>query len=170
MKLKNNFIVLILVASMVPQFISFAQSSTQNPAMNHIYLELFGSGIFYSANFERYLSEDLTLRAGFGLTPGLIFVDGTFIQIPVSFSYLIGGISSKFEIGLGGTYFGGSETEVFGLPVDDQSILYLTGIFGYRYISTRGFVFRITFTPFYNPDSDPEFIPSGGISFGYAFN
>jgi hypothetical protein len=144
-----------------------AQTSTANFKQNHLYLELGGNGLIYSINYERLLSENFTLRGGFGITPGIIFVEGTFIHIPVTASYLIGSKTSKLELGLGATYFAGEDTELFGLDAGDQSLIILTGIVGYRYTSPSGFVLRVLFTPLYNSEEDSYFYPSFGLSFGF---
>lgn len=123
----------------------------------------------YSFNYERLLPDNFTLRAGFSYLPGLIVAEGTFVLIPVSASYLIGGESSKFEIGLGTTLFSGTDVEIFGYDGTAETVLLLTGIIGYRYVSRGGFVFRVAFTPFYNGDADPEFFPYAGMSFGFLF-
>lgn len=146
-----------------------AQTQQSADRVNQLYLELGGNGLIYSVNYERFLSDNFTLRGGFGITPGIIFAEGTFIHIPFTIGYLIGGESSKFEAGLGATYFSGTDVEIFGLPSGDQSLIFMTGIIGYRYISPNGFVFRIFFTPLYSKESDPDFIPSGGLSFGFMF-
>jgi len=146
------------------------QTLATNFKQNQLYLELGGNGLIYSINYERLLSENFTLRGGFGITPGLIFVEGTFIHIPVTASYLIGSKTSKLELGLGATYFAGKDTEIFGLDAGDQFLVFLTGIIGYRYTSPAGFVFRVLFTPIYNSEEDPYFYPSFGLSFGFAFN
>ena len=143
------------------------QTSTANLKQNQLYLELAGNGLIYSINYERFLSEDFTIRGGFGITPGLIFIEGTFIHIPVTASYLIGSKTSKLELGLGATYFAGEDTEIFGLDAGDQSLMFLTGIIGYRYTSPAGFVFRVFFTPLYSSESEPNFNPYGGLSFGF---
>jgi len=143
------------------------QTSTTNFKQNQLYLELAGNGLIYSINYERFLSEDFTIRGGFGITPGLIFIEGTFIHIPVTASYLIGSKTSKLELGLGATYFAGEDTEIFGLDAGDQSLMFLTGIIGYRYTSPAGFVFRVFFTPLYSSESEPNFNPYGGLSFGF---
>jgi len=143
------------------------QTQTTNFKQNQLYLELAGNGLIYSINYERFLSEDFTIRGGFGITPGLIFVEGTFIHIPVTASYLIGSKTSKLELGLGATYFAGEDTEIFGLDAGDQSLMFLTGIIGYRYTSPAGFVFRVFFTPLYSSESEPNFNPYGGLSFGF---
>jgi len=109
------------------------------------------------------------LRAGIGYTPGIIIMEGSFIHIPVTASYLIGSETSKLEIGLGATYFAGTDVEIFGLEAGDQSLIFLSGIVGYRYESPSGFVFRIAFTPLYNSEADPSVYPSGGLSFGFMF-
>ena len=143
------------------------QTQTTNFKQNQLYLELAGNGLIYSINYERFLSEDFTIRGGFGITPGLIFIEGTFIHIPVTASYLIGSKTSKLELGLGATYFAGEDTEIFGLGAGDQSLMFLTGIIGYRYTSPAGFVFRVFFTPLYSSESEPNFNPYGGLSFGF---
>jgi hypothetical protein len=55
------------------------------------------------------------------------------------------------------------------LEAGDLSVVFLTGIIGYRGFTPGGFIFRIGFTPLYSTQTDPEFIPSFGVSFGYAF-
>jgi len=146
------------------------QTQTTNFKQNQLYLELGGNGIIYSVNYERLLSENISLRGGFGITPGFFFVEGTFIDIPVTASYLIGSERSKLEMGLGATFLASSNVEVFGLDSGDQSLIILTGIVGYRYISPSGFVFRIFFTPLYSSEGDPPFVPYFGLSFGFAFD
>jgi hypothetical protein len=167
--MKNIVLLTSLLILTVTESI-IAQDTNINFKKNQFYLEIGGNSLVYSISYERLLSEDFTLRAGFGITPGLIFADGTFIHIPVTVSYLIGGKRSKFETGLGLTYFAGTDVEVFGLDAGDQSLIFLTGIVGYRYSSPGGFVFRIFFTPLYSSDADPYFYPYFGLSFGYAFN
>lgn len=166
----KNIVLLTSVLILTVIEFTIAQDTNINYKKNHLYLELGGNSLVYSISYERLLSENFTLRGGFGITPGLIFADGTFIHIPVTASYLIGGKRSKFEAGLGFTFFAGTDVEVFGLDAGDQSLIFLTGIIGYRYTSPGGFVFRIFFTPLYNSEADPSFIPSFGLSFGYAFN
>jgi len=136
---------------------------------NHFYLELGGNGGLYSFNYERLITDNFTLRAGFGITPGILFVDGTFLAIPLTASYLAGSDAHKFEAGFGTTFFTVQDPEVFGFPVEVNSFFALTGIIGYRYFKPRGgFTFRICFTPFYNTGEN-EFAPSGGLSFGLGF-
>jgi len=151
-------------------YINAQEIASKDYVKNQIFLELGGDGIIYSINYERLLTENIALRGGIGITPGMIFIDGTFFGIPLTVSYLIGGGRSKLELGLGVTYFTVEDAAIFGIPAGDFSFAALTGIVGYRGSSRdRGFVFRIAFTPLYNSDFNPSFVPTGGISFGYAF-
>lgn len=168
MNIKLNAIILALTFSIVIKFTAFPQTSSLNK-QNQLFLELAGNGLIYSFNYERLLTENFSLRAGFGFTPGFILVEGTFIQVPLNANYLVGNNNSKFESGLGVTLFSGTDAEFLGLPADDISILFITGILGYRYVSDSGFVFRIFFSPLYSDDTDPNLIPYGGISFGFMF-
>lgn len=146
---------------------AIGQTPATNLKQNQLYLELGGNSLVYSISYERIISENFTIRGGFGITPGIIFAEGTFIHIPFTISYLIGGERHKLESGLGVTYFAGTDVEIFGLPAGDQSLIFLTGIVGYRYISPSGFVLRIFFTPLYSSESEPNFNPYGGLSFGF---
>lgn len=170
MKSKILVAVTVLCGLLFVQTISNAQSTSSNFKQNQLYLELAGNGLIYSLNYERLLSKNFALRFGFGITPGVIFVEGTYIHIPFTASYLVGSETSKFEAGIGATYFAGTDVEIFGLPAGDQSLIFVTGIIGYRYISPGGFVFRIFFSPLYSSEADPNLIPTGGLSFGFAFN
>jgi len=160
------FTILILLSSSQ----SSAQYSNTSPVKNQVYLELGGSGLTYSINYERLVSENFALRGGIGITPGLLFIDGTLFTIPVSGSYLIGGDFSKLELGLGATYITSTDIEFFDLPAGSFSAVAIDGIIGYRGGSPQGgFVFRIAFNPMYSSEFNPNFIPYGLISFGYGF-
>ena len=166
----NHWLLILVLSILIVPCQSNAQYSLAAPKQNQVYLELGGNGVIYSINYERLLSENFSLRGGFGITPGFFFVEGTFIDIPVTASYLIGSERSKLEMGLGATFLASSNVEVFGLDSNDQSLIILTGIVGYRYISPSGFVFRIFFTPLYSSEGDPPFVPYFGLSFGFAFD
>lgn len=165
----KQLIMLTILCILISTNQSDAQNSKTKHKKNQVYLEIFGDGLIYSVNYERLVTEDFTLRVGFGYTPGLIFVEGNFIQIPVTASYLLGGQSSKLEMGLGATFFSGQDVEFLGIDAEDFSVVLVTGILGYRYVSRGGFVFRIALTPFYSSESEPNFNLYGGLSFGFMF-
>ncbi|NWG27027.1 MAG: hypothetical protein HXY48_00685 [Ignavibacteriaceae bacterium] len=157
----------IIILNLLPYSKISAQPESYNKKQNQLYLEIGGNSLVYSISYERLLSENFTLRGGFGITPGIIFAEGTFIHIPFTASYMFGSKRHKLETGLGATYFAGTDVEIFGLPSGDQSLVFLTGIAGYRYVSPGGFVFRIFFTPLYSSQADPNFYPAFGLSFGF---
>ena len=169
MKFIKSASILLAICFLVLSSITVAQTHDSRNKQNQLYLELGGNAVLYSFNYERILPDNFTLRAGISYLPGLIIVEGTFFLIPVSGSYLIGSESSKLEIGLGATLFTGTDVEIFGYDGTAETLIFLTGIVGYRYISQGGFVFRVAFTPYYHSDADPEFIPSAGLSFGFLF-
>jgi len=107
----NRWLLILVLIILIFSYQSNAQYSKPTYKNNQVYVEIFGNGLVYSINYERLLTENFTIRAGFGYTPGLILVEGTFIQIPVTASYLLGGQSSKFEMGLGATFFSGQDVE-----------------------------------------------------------
>jgi hypothetical protein len=155
----------------------------QVTAPNGIYLELLGNGLLYTINYDRFISDDISLRAGFEYI-GLGASDPSsgesasvsMMLIPITFNYFFASHnngtvgSSKLELGAGvmivnlsasatgsaGTLFSGSGLGVGG-----------TATVGYRYQpSDGGFIFRIGFTPLFGPGG---FVPFGGLSLGYAF-
>jgi len=166
----KQLIMLTILFILISISISNAQYSFTSPVKNQIYLEIGGFGLTYSINYERLVSENFALRGGIGVTPGLLFIDGTLFTIPVSGSYLIGGDFSKLELGLGATYITSTDIELFDLPAGSFSAVAIDGIIGYRVGNPQGgFVFRIAFNPMYSSEFNPNFIPYGLISFGYGF-
>ena len=160
----------IMICLIINQITVVAQDLHPKQAQNQVYLELGGLGLIYSLNYERFLSQNFTLRAGLGVTPGLLFVDGTIFTIPISGSYLIGDGYSKLELGLGVTYLTTTDIDIFGLPAGSNSLIAFDGIIGYRGGSPNGgFIFRVAFTPMYSSDFAPNFIPYGLVSFGFGF-
>lgn len=155
--------------------LTFAQKfSKDDYVKNHIFFELGGNGFLYSFNFERMVTKNFVLRAGFGywfgVNAGLGTPSGTFYSVPITTSYLIGEEHSKLELGLGAAFFSAEDATIFFVNLGDQSNLVVTTIIGYRGSSRDGgFVFRIAFTPFYQFGSDFKFYPYAGVSFGHSF-
>jgi len=179
MKILFSSVLSILLFSSIAQPVR-----AQVTAPNGIYFELLGNGLLYTINYDRFVSDDISLRAGFeyiGLgasdpSGGGESISVSMMLVPITFNYffashnngMIG--SSKFELGAGvvivnlsanatgsaGTLFSGSGVGVGG-----------TATIGYRYQpSDGGFIFRIGFTPIFGPGG---FVPFGGLSLGYAF-
>jgi hypothetical protein len=142
---------LVIVFFLVIGDLVIAQSDTsfsQSEAKNALYIELVGNGGIISANYERFLTQDIGLRIGMG--SGYLEE----LTVPVMVNYCIGK-EYRFEIGIGLVH------------VPEETTLACATI-GYRYQAiSGGFVFRVGFTPILS-ESD-EIIFLGGLSFGYAF-
>jgi hypothetical protein len=71
-----------------------------------IYIELAGTGYFYSINLDQLITNHIVLRGGLGYVP--ISGVGSYLTIPLTGSYLLCSdgppfASSKFELGAGVT-------------------------------------------------------------------
>lgn len=148
--------------------------SQSTDSKNAMYVEAFGPGLFYSINYERFISTDFTVRGGVSIFP----MNGetsqsTFIIAPIMCNYLFGNGNSKLEIGGGidlvtinGEEYG--DLSRYESTFSETSIL-LVGSFGYRYQpSDGGFHFRIVATPMLSPYNG-YFIPLFGCSAGTCF-
>jgi hypothetical protein len=142
----KNFICLILlyififsftaftVHSQVRDSISIADTTEKRTAWNNVYLEIGGSNVELSLNYEHLFNDNWSVRIG--LTPR--FRPGALTLL--GGSYLIGSGSHKFEIGASGS--------IFTPPYYDNALLFFSGIIGYRYQpKSGGFFFRAAFTP-----------------------
>ena len=134
---------------------------------NHIYLELGGHGLMYSVNYERMISGDFYLKAGasifeFGLWEG---TGDKFMVFPVSLGVVTGKTRHHNEFGAGIDVIYRKD-----LQDDRESKKYFTPIAlaAYRYHYDNGWVFRGSFTPFYDVEEE-KIIPYFGLSFGRMF-
>lgn len=157
-----------------------AQAGTRT-AHNALYLEGLGNAGLYSVNYDRRVGDVLALRAGVGAwTADDLFLgdeaESSVLAVPVTVSWLPGASGRGPELG-GGVLLGRRDREgAFGEDDTSSSFVSLTGIAGYRWQPLDGgMVVRIGFTPFYGLGDEDEaypdkgFIPSAGISIGYAF-
>lgn len=123
-----------------------------------VYLELGGSSLFYSINFENLsrLSSISKLTYGFGAEYlSSIFDYGSAICVIPSANLLFGKESHHFETGLA------------CFTAIGKRVLVPSARIGYRFQPNNGgFVFRAGFTPILFSSS---VVPYGGISLGYNF-
>ena len=150
----------------------FAQSNT-------IYFELLGNGLAYSLNYDRMVTDKISVRAGYGgLTVsqmradptgfGIITEDVKITMIPVLANYLRGEGKHKLEMG-GGIVLVSIASTVNAADVNfklaaDGAIP--TGNFGYRYQKSEGgFFFKASLCPFFAE----TMVTSVGLGFGYSF-
>lgn len=163
-----------------------AQEKNEIPSekkkLNTIYLELMGTGIIYTFNYERAISEKLHLRVG-GMYLGFRTSGekgGRFqaYSFPVMVNKMYGNRRGKLEIGGGilvtnfSARFGDDEdTGHSGLELALNHVG-ITGTLGYRHNLKSGGLIRIGLQPrflFGGLDEFKGFSVSPGISFGAAF-
>jgi hypothetical protein len=144
-------------------FVIFSTRCLSQPGVsrNAIYVEAFGTGIFYSVNYERFVSNDLTFRIGFSTFTIHANYDRdqyTHYAVPIMANYLIGEGNSKLEIGAGIEFLAGSgestgdHTYFISTTPLSLSYVLLVGSFGYRYQPSDGGIhFRLVTTPFFVP-------------------
>lgn len=178
-------------ASEAPDPTADAEESAPAPrdpreAKNAIYLDLLGPGLLYSINYDRMLTDDLSVRIGFSyLTLGASSSDGqgntasadfSYWAVPLTVSYLgIGSHSNMLELGGGpilmhveGSGIVEVEDEETGEVGASATVFALTGMVGYRHQpADGGFVFRIGASPVMAFDAG--FLPWGYLSLGAAF-
>jgi hypothetical protein len=140
------------------------RSPLPNPARPETlsFLEVGGSGLFLSINYDRMLSEYFSLRAGIG---GIVVEGDTELSFPILFNLLLGPPSHKLEIGAGISLLA---------PWPDAAFPIALAV-GYRYAPRKtGLSFRIGATPFvfFHPHRELKkvtFVPWAGVSFGVQF-
>ncbi|MFY7998246.1 MAG: hypothetical protein ACOVSW_06555 [Candidatus Kapaibacteriota bacterium] len=138
------------------------QDSTQVPlkvsdkrlAQNTVFLELFGNSLVYSINYERTVSQNFSLRAGFSYVP---MGQNSFVAFPLLVNGFLGEGAHRFEASLGTT-----------IVLSYNALPSFTGRLGYRYQPLDGgFNFAIAYTPLFSPGF---FVPLWiGISLGWGF-
>jgi len=143
---------------------------------NSIYLEIFGSSLLYSFNYERNIFENenfgLSARVGAG------YADLSFSQperdyvFPFTISMLFPGYKRLyFEVGSGLTLKRDGKAEDEHADWMYESNWYFTTNLGLRYQGKKGFLFRAGYTPFLDlqKDSAREWWNGFGISLGFSF-
>lgn len=154
----------------------FADSvDTTRRALNAVFVEFGGNGLVYSINYERFLSQDFSLRAGVGyLSLGSSEFDGgssaSLTTVPLMANYLgVGRYNHRLELGGGVVLMHMSARTYDGIGSDFGSgfLAAATGCIGYRYAPLDGgFNFKAGFTPLL---SSFGLLPLAGVSFGAVF-
>jgi len=149
-------------------------------ARNSIFIELAGNGGIYSLNYDRVITEQFSIRAGFGYMSmgasassggATVSAKATMLAVPVVGNFLLGNENHKLELGAGITMFrftGSGSSSLGGSASATGMVPAGTAVIGYRYVPhDGGFTFRAGFTPLVMKDGG--FQPWGGMSFGYLF-
>lgn len=114
---------------------------TERTANNALYVELLGSGILYSLNYDRAIGP---IAARIGVEYWSLSATNsngssasvTWLNVPLTVSYLgIGSLKHIFEIGAGAniSYFGGSASLLGASSSGSAVTAWGTVILGYRY-------------------------------------
>ncbi len=155
-----------------------AQAPPARTARNSVFIELGGSGVLYSINYDRVINEYFSVRAGLEYMSVSASVSAggstasakaTFLGIPVIGNFLWGNENHKLEVGAGLTIFRvtGSASSLDAVASGSGVAPVGTGVIGYRYAPhDGGFTFRAGFTPLFSKEG---WQPWGGLSFGYLF-
>ena len=153
------------------------KQSREAYSRNCIYLELLGTGLLYSVNYEHRFAEHWSGRVGFTAysIPGILLaepeVSMDFLGFPVLLNYLAGSNGHYFEIGAGVLVLNLSLNgrKIWsGMDVNGQlTTVSGAAAIGYRYQPTNGgFLFRIGLTPWFHHGGSKIL---GGLSLGVAF-
>jgi len=138
-----------------------ANVQAERTAWNTVHLELLGMGGLWSVTYERSLTNDISVRAGFGNQNLPI---GPFYPI-ITINGFLGQGEHRSEVGVG--YTPGS-TDGRSWTSEHKGIMRV----GYRYQPLRGGInFALAFTPwiYFRQDFSPSIFPWGGISLGWGF-
>ena len=154
-------------------------------ASNTVFGEMGGSALLWSFNYDRMVTDKISVRAGFGS-----FTFGSDISsdmggeveskiaikmFPITVNYLLGKNNHKIEVGAGMTLFSvEGEFDLAGLSMSSEGSLFIpAGVLAYRYQrSNGGLFFRIGVAPlFIGEEVSPEtpFAAMPGVSIGYTF-
>lgn len=146
-----------------------AQDETIAQGTHNYYVELGGSGIFYSFNYEKYLfknkTQNLTWTARLGAAYNPIdykflnsfFLDKQTFMIPFSSSLLIGSAKDKLELGAGFTML----TKNFK---EQEIVPHL--LLGLRVIDINRICLRLSYVPLFSNGGTYHWI---GVSLGKNF-
>ncbi len=140
-------------------FLTPSQSINSPPlwrvSRSTVFIELGGTGVLGSVNYEHLVTDWLGLRAGFVSDLRTVTI------VPMTANFLIGSsIEHKLELGIGVSTV---------ITPDAMPVPLWTGGIGYRYHpALSGFLFRAAFTPLYGSAIQGGILPWGGISVGYT--
>jgi hypothetical protein len=176
-------IVFLILGLLVPFNVLFPQNSYRNS----VFLEALGPGYIYSINYERFVGDNLSLRAGFtSLTNSKyawLFDEkdiGSYTTFSFMLNYLLGALQIgeshfQFEVGAGLAYVKFENNTFYG-PLFNPSAPNLAsssegsvmiGSIGLRHQFMNSRIQqRISLTPLIGPNGKKLFF---GCSIGYLF-
>jgi len=164
--MRFKIVLLVVLITSIPLVLEAQIEETQK-VDNSIYLEIGGSALGYSLNYERRVGENLWGRVGVSYLPPFV-VFGDFVSLPAGLSYLLGKYDKHLELGftLSPTYI--KSAFKINDNYDKEFGIISSAIIGYRFQPKEELFFKLAFTPLITT-FETTFLPSGGISFGYSF-
>jgi len=155
----------------VIQTSSFANSLDKRDtvASHAVFVQIMGSGFFYTLNYEQQISERVSLRCGAGYFGLGGFVHFSVLTAPVLANYNIDlGGGNRLQAGGGFTFFVGDHS--FGGTIFSESGVGAdpTVSISFRHqTDPKGFLIDFAFTPYYVMGQGLR--PYGGLSLGYGW-
>lgn len=171
-QLRNIYIKIIICILQFVPFLTMGQA-VEKPyrepqGLNNWYVELAGSGLFYSLNYEKVLTKSTQWgwvgRVGLGYNPAdytllnKVTLEKNTFMFPFTSSVLYGERKEKLEFGLGFT--------LLATGINNREVV-PTGVFGFRVVETNKVCFRVTYTPMIR---DGQYISWFGVSLGKNFD
>lgn len=168
---------------MQPAPMSLSAQAEPAAKQNDLYIELGGTSLLYSLNYERFLSPDFAVRVGFSYisvsataSNGMTTDSATasWATVPLMAEYLgIRSGSNSLEVGAGlNMMYMSGHASTFDATSSFTGVTAVPAAnIGYRYSDPKGgFVFRAGYTPlFVVTGQDKTMISWFGTSFGYRF-
>ncbi len=174
--LLSMVIILVPMVTVKAQQVDLTQSEVKSPK-NAVYLELYGSGILYTLNYERAISNNLHLRIGGGYLG--IPAPGSGLKIysvPLIVNKMFGKKNAKLELGAG-LFFSNADFRISRDPETKHpeyrkstNHIGLISTVGFRYEFKDKGLFRIGLNPRYEFKGwAPGFAVVPGVSIGAKF-
>ncbi len=153
-------------------FCFLSNQQTQAQQTQSLYLELLGSALGYSVNYDTRFSS--LEESGLGMRIGIFYAPDrgdSYICVPLHLNYLFGEGRKQLELGFGLSAF------LTDSPITRDQNIFPSGAIMYRWRPSKsGFLLRMGLAPiFIRVDGDSDGIPPPilwlwpGFSFGYKF-
>lgn len=143
----------------------------ERTAKNSLYFEALGNGLFYTLNYERFIGDIMSIRAGLGYFAVSAQGDGesgnvSTLSVPIMLNFFLGGPDHKMELGAGilNLYASGS-ADTLAVESSGSGVAVVgTATIAYRYAPhDGGFSWKAGLTPMFGAFG---FLPWVGFSFG----
>lgn len=138
----------------------------ENSLRNSMYIEIGGSGLFASINYERQLTKLPALSARIGL--GFYTEKALYTTLPIGINYVLklSKSHSYLDVGMAVSYANRNHRFFIREKGNTEGFTSFIPSIGYRKDGKEDLFWRVSFTPVINEFS---FVPWFGFSFGKKF-